>query len=94
MHFNYAQRPLLKKTVQFSICVNLGEHCETITACSVPCEHGRCTNKSDACQCETNWGPPGKCNVYKGPCLRCSSNGGTCEHGPYTCKCKSGLFVL
>ena len=72
-------------------CLNTGERCETISECSVPCEHGRCTHKPDVCECETNWGPPGNCSIYEGPCLNCSSEGGTCKDGPNTCKCKPGM---
>ena len=58
------------------------------------CEHGKCTQKPDVCECEANWGPPGKCNTYEGPCLNCSSDGGSCKNGPHTCECKPGLTFL
>lgn len=69
-----------------------GLHCETISECSVTCPHGRCNHRPDVCECETNWGPEGKCDTYTGPCLNCSSVGGTCEEGPNTCKCKPGYM--
>lgn len=75
-------------------CLYTGQHCETVSECSVPCKHGRCTNKPDVCECESHWGPPGHCSIYQGPCLNCSSVGGTCEKGPNTCDCKPGLLFL
>ena len=85
------QKPYLFNIKSHLSCVNTGEHCETISECSVPCEHGRCTHKPDVCECETNWGPPGNCSIYEGPCFNCSSEGGTCKDGPNTCKCKPGM---
>ena len=71
---------------------SIGTYCETISECSVLCEHGRCPNKPDECECESSWGPPGNCSIYGGPCLNCSSVGGTCKKGPNTCECKPGLI--
>ena len=85
------KKPYLFNTKSRLSCLNTGERCETISECSVPCEHGRCTHKPDVCECETNWGPPGNCSIYEGPCLNCSSEGGTCKDGPNTCKCKPGM---
>ena len=90
----YIKPQTLQKLVltyfQFAHLFISGLHCETISDCSVPCEHGRCTHRPDVCECETNWAPEGTCNTYVGPCLNCSSTGGTCEEGPNTCKCKPG----
>lgn len=44
------------------------------------------------CKCEPDWGPPGQCDVYQGPCFNCSSVGGTCTKGPATCECNPGLW--
>lgn len=46
------------------------------------------------CKCEPDWGPPGQCDVYQGPCFNCSSVGGTCTEGPATCECNPGFIGI